>query len=124
MEVVLGDDTVVSAVGRGTVFFERESMQPMFLKDVLFVPGLKKNLVSVSMIEIEASVYMSLMGKFTSFPSQQVHLNNERLESGVGNYTSFFSSNIMHCHTLKTVMSCVSYSTEGWLIFTIQLCGC
>ena len=26
-------------------------MQPMFLKDVLFVPGLKKNLVSVSMIE-------------------------------------------------------------------------
>ena len=51
-------------------------MQPMFLKNVLFVPGLKKNLVSVSMIEIEASVYMSLMGKFTYFPSQQVHLNH------------------------------------------------
>ena len=27
LEVVLGDDTVVRAVGRGTVRFERESMQ-------------------------------------------------------------------------------------------------
>ena len=50
MEVVLGDDTVVSAVGRGTIRFDRESMQPMYLRDVLYVPGLKKNLVSVSMI--------------------------------------------------------------------------
>ena len=35
MEVVLGDDTVVRAVGRGIVCFERESMQPMFLRDVI-----------------------------------------------------------------------------------------
>ena len=28
LEVVLGDDTVVRAVGHGTVQFERESMQP------------------------------------------------------------------------------------------------
>ena len=70
MEVILGDDTVVRAFGRGTVRFERESMQPMFLKDVLFVTGLKKNLVLVSMIEIEALMYMSLMGKFTSFSKQ------------------------------------------------------
>ena len=45
LEVVLGDNTVVRAVGRGTVHFERESMQPMFLRDALYVPGLKKNLV-------------------------------------------------------------------------------
>ena len=44
MEVVLGDDTVVRVVGRGTARFERESMQPMFMRDVLYVPGLKKNL--------------------------------------------------------------------------------
>ena len=51
MEVVLRDDPVVSAVGRGTITFQRESMSPMVLWDVLYVPGLKKNLVSVSMIE-------------------------------------------------------------------------
>ena len=70
MEVVLGDDTVVRAVGRGTVHFERESMQPMFLRDVLFVPGLKKNLVSVSMIEdIGFRVYV-LDGKVHIFPKE------------------------------------------------------
>ena len=48
MEVVLGDDSAVRAVGRGTITFQRESMSPMVLRDVLYVPSLKKNLVSVS----------------------------------------------------------------------------
>ena len=51
MEVVLGDDTVVRAVGRWIITFQRESMSPMILRDVLYVPGLRKNLISVSMIE-------------------------------------------------------------------------
>ena len=51
MEVVLGDDTIVIAVGHGIITFQRESMSPMTLRDVLFVPGLKKNLISVSMIK-------------------------------------------------------------------------
>ena len=51
VEVVLGDDTVVRAVGRGAIIFQRESMSPMTLRDVLFVPGMKKNLISVYMIE-------------------------------------------------------------------------
>ena len=33
LEVVLGDDTVVRAVARRTVIFDRESMQPMFLRE-------------------------------------------------------------------------------------------
>ena len=67
LEVVLGDDTVVSAVGRGTVRFERESMQPMYLRDVLYVPGLKKNLVSVSMIEDRGFGVYVLDGKVHIF---------------------------------------------------------
>ena len=51
MEVVLGEDSVVRAVGHGTITFQRESMSPMVLRDVLYVPEMKKNLVSVSMIE-------------------------------------------------------------------------
>ena len=67
LEVVLGDDTVVSVVGRGTVRFDKESMQPMFLRDVLYVSGLKKNLVSISMIEDRGfSVYV-LDGKVHIF---------------------------------------------------------
>jgi hypothetical protein len=51
VEVVLGYDRVVKAVGCGTVSFQRESMPPMLLREVLYVPGLKKKLVSVSAIE-------------------------------------------------------------------------
>jgi hypothetical protein len=51
LEVVLGDDSVVKAVGSGTISFQRESLPPMFLRDVLYVPVLKKNLVPVSTIE-------------------------------------------------------------------------
>ena len=51
VEVVLGDDSAIRVVGRGTITFQRDSMSPMVLRDVLYVPGLKKNLVSVSMIE-------------------------------------------------------------------------
>jgi hypothetical protein len=50
-EVVLGDDWVVKGVGSGTVSFQRESLPPMLLREVLYVPGLNKNLVSVSAIE-------------------------------------------------------------------------
>jgi transposase InsO family protein len=49
-DVVLGDDRTVSAAGVGTVIFQRESL-PLKLCDVLYVPGLTWNLVSVSTIE-------------------------------------------------------------------------
>jgi hypothetical protein len=50
-DVVLGDDRTVSAAGVGTVIFQRESLPPLKLCDVLYVPGLTWNLVSVSTIE-------------------------------------------------------------------------
>ena len=42
------DDTVP---GIGTITFERESGKPFLLKYVMHVPSLKKNLVSVAMLE-------------------------------------------------------------------------
>ena len=71
LEVVLGDDIVVRAVGRGTVHFDRESMQPMFMRDVLYVPGRKKNLVSVSMIEERGLGVYVLDGKVYIFPKAE-----------------------------------------------------
>jgi hypothetical protein len=50
-EVVLGDDREVKVAGCGTVSFQRESLPPMTLTKVLYVPGLKKNLVLVYTIE-------------------------------------------------------------------------
>ena len=68
VEVVLGDDSTVRVVGRGTITFQRESMSPMVLRDVLYVPGLKKNLVSVSMIEDQGLGVSFLDGHVCVFP--------------------------------------------------------
>ena len=44
VHIEMGDDGRYSA-------FERESGKPFILKDVMHVPGLKKNLISVAMLE-------------------------------------------------------------------------
>ena len=68
LEVVLGDDIVVRVVEGGTVNFDRESLEPMLLRDVLYVPRLKKNLVSVSTIEDKGFGVYVLNGKVYIFP--------------------------------------------------------
>ena len=68
VEVVLGDDRVVKVVGCGTVSFQRESLPPMKLTEVLYVSGLKKNFVSVSTIEEKAYEVLFHDGKVLLFP--------------------------------------------------------
>ena len=68
LKMVLADDTLVRAVGHGTFSFERESIEPMILSDVLYVSGLKKNLVSVSTIEDRDFGVYVLDGKVCVFP--------------------------------------------------------
>jgi hypothetical protein len=50
-EILLGDDYAYHPKGVRTVRFERESGKPLYLSGVLYVHGLKKNLVSVSALE-------------------------------------------------------------------------
>ena len=47
----LGVHIEMGDAGIGTISFERESGKPFILKDVMHVPGLKKNLISVAMLE-------------------------------------------------------------------------
>eukprot|EP00253_Pinus_taeda_P022719 PITA_22719 len=51
VHIEMGDDGRYSATGIGTISFERESGNPFVLKEVMHVPGLKKNLISVAMLE-------------------------------------------------------------------------
>jgi hypothetical protein len=67
-EVVLGDDREVKVAGCGTVSFRRESLPPMILTEVLYVPGLKKNLVSVSTIEEKGYEVLFRDGQVLLFP--------------------------------------------------------
>ena len=47
----MGDDRQYSATRIGTIIFQRQSSKPFQLKYVMHVLGLKKNLVSVAMLE-------------------------------------------------------------------------
>jgi len=47
----MDDDGRYSVTGIGTISFERESGKPFILKKVMHVPGLKKNLIFVVMLE-------------------------------------------------------------------------
>ena len=51
MCIKMGDNRRYSVSGVGTVAFQREHGAPLTLTDVMYVPGLKKNLVSVAMLE-------------------------------------------------------------------------
>ena len=51
IEVVLGDDIIVRAVGVGTLTFDKEPKPPLKVSDVLYVPGMRKNLISISTLE-------------------------------------------------------------------------
>jgi hypothetical protein len=68
LEVVLGDDRVVKVVGSGTISFQRESLPPMLLREVLYAPGLKKNLISVSAIEERRYEVLFRDGQVLIFP--------------------------------------------------------
>ena len=68
LELVLGDDSIVKAVGIGTVSFQRESQPPMLVRDVLYVMGLKKNLISISTIEDMGYEVVLCDGKVLMYP--------------------------------------------------------
>jgi len=51
MHIEMGDDGRSNETGISTVTFQRDFGSPLTLQDVMYVPGLKNNLVSFSMLE-------------------------------------------------------------------------
>ena len=51
MQIILGDNATYPVKGIGTVTLYLSEGQVLYLQDVLYVPDLKKNLVSISAME-------------------------------------------------------------------------
>jgi transposase InsO family protein len=49
--IEMGNNAKCRATGHGTVTFQRESGKPLMVRDILYVPGMTKNLISVSTLE-------------------------------------------------------------------------
>ena len=68
MEVVLGDDSIVRVVGVGTLTFDRGPKPPLKVSDVLYVSGMKKNLISVSALEDRGYDVLFRQGQVLIYP--------------------------------------------------------
>ena len=68
IEVVLSDDRVVRAVGVGTLKFQRESKPPLKVSDVLYVLGMRKNLISISALEDKGYEVLFRGGQVLMYP--------------------------------------------------------
>ena len=64
MHIEMGDDGRYNATGIGTIKFSRHSGKPFQLKDVMHVLGLRKNLVSVTMLEDRGYDFVFSEGKY------------------------------------------------------------
>jgi len=64
----LGDNRAVRVVGIGTLAFQRESLHPLKLLEVLYVRGRKKNLVSVSCVKDRGYVVTFRDGNVLLYP--------------------------------------------------------
>lgn len=51
VHIELGDDGRYNATKIGTITFQMESISPLKLQDVMFIPSPKKNLISVAVLE-------------------------------------------------------------------------
>ena len=63
IHIEMGEDRWYSATGISTITFQRASCKLFHLKDVMHVPGLKKNLVSVVMLEDRGNDVVFCEGK-------------------------------------------------------------
>eukprot|EP00253_Pinus_taeda_P027581 PITA_27581 len=68
MEVVLGDDSIVRAVGVGALTFDRGPKPPLKVSNVLYVSGMKKNLIFVSALEDRGYDVLFSKGQVLIYP--------------------------------------------------------
>ena len=63
MNIELGDDGRYNAIGIGTIKFKRDYGSDICIKDVMLVPGMKNNLISVLVLEDRGYVIIFSKGK-------------------------------------------------------------
>lgn len=63
IRIKMGDDGKYHVSGEGMVMFQREHGSPITLSNVMYVPRLKNNLVSIAMLEDKGHDVVFSLGK-------------------------------------------------------------
>ena len=67
-KVKLGDYYQYPIKGSGESFYKLDSRKSMIMKEVLFVPGLKKNLLSISALDVKGMRVAFIDGQLIMWP--------------------------------------------------------
>ena len=97
MKIDMGDDGRYSMTSIGTITFQRDSASPLMLKDVMYVLGLKKNLVSIPMLEGRG--YDVTFNKRKDFLRHITTRHVKKIRVRVNN---LYKLNVEDCATLST----------------------
>jgi hypothetical protein len=68
LQVELGDNAKYAVKGVGTTSFQLKSGKPLKMSEVLYVPGLKKNLLSISAMEDRGYAVAFVDGQVLAWP--------------------------------------------------------
>jgi hypothetical protein len=78
LHVVLGDNARYNVKGFGTSTFQLDFDIPLQLSEVLYVPGMKRNLVSISSLEDKDYKGTFFEGKFLAWHKES-HINYSKV---------------------------------------------
>jgi len=68
LKFILGDNSTHPVKGFGSIKFHLDSSESILLHDVMYVTGLKKNLVSICAMEDKGMIVAFIKGKFLTWP--------------------------------------------------------
>ena len=97
MCIEMGDDGKYRVSGEGMVVLQREHGAPLTLTDVKYVPGLKKNLVSVAMLEEKG--YDVVFNKGKAFLR---HIANEQVKQIRVRVKNLYKLDVEDCVALSS----------------------
>lgn len=69
MKTILGDKSTHPMKGFGFVKFQLNSWESVLLHDVIYVPGLMKNMGSISTLEDKGMMVSFIKGKVLNWPT-------------------------------------------------------
>jgi hypothetical protein len=112
IHVELGGDAKYAMKGEGTILFQLELGGSFEAQDVLYVPALKKNFLSVSVMEDRGFVVMFKKGKVLVCPEGSSLDTSMSIGVREGNLYSLQVKSVQALYMIVTAY--VSYGTRGW----------
>jgi hypothetical protein len=108
LHIELGDDACYKVQDIGTVSFQRESGKPLHFADVLYVPGLTKNHISVSTLEDKGFEVIFRGGKVCIRPKG----STTKMDKVIGVRSE--KVYMLHFEPAKTLVSSNTNLSELW----------